>query len=164
MTNKVPDNISWDNLCLSMAFLISCKSHDTRTKVGCVAMLDSKELFMGYNGGPSDFNDALLATDLKHSIVLHAEHNCLNQIGLERARQQKNLTIYTTFRPCPNCALILVHFNVKRVVYFSDYKSKVNDDNLLELIRKRGYIYGEYAFSLEKYSGDLLFKHEHMGL
>lgn len=160
----IPSNLTKDNHFMGLAFYVSTLSKDPASKIGAVIKTDDNHCYCGYNGCPMGFNDELLKTELKHDVVLHAEHNALNFAGLERCRSQKNLTLYVTIRPCPRCALLLVHFNVKRVVYYSDYKSVVNDIELLEKIRNRGGLSGEPAFTLEKYTGELLFSHNHMGI
>lgn len=161
LITKIP---SWDEYFMSLAFLASTRSKDPQTKVGCVAVFGDKSFHTGYNGCPANFNDNLLNTDLKQKVVLHAESSCLDIAGLDKCRSEKNLVLYLTIKCCPHCALKLVHFNVKRVVYASEYKSTVNDDELLELIRHRGGLSGEPAFTLEKFKGDLLFSHTHMGI
>lgn len=160
----VPDNISWDNYFLSLAFMASTRSKDQRTKAGCVIVLDDKSFYTGFNGCPILFNDALLCTDKKNLVVIHAEENALIRAGLERCRKQNNLQAFITFKPCPNCALKLVHYGVKRVIYSSDYHSSTNNDSDLELIRQRGGLNCNPAFTMEKYSGELLFSHAHMGV
>jgi dCMP deaminase len=166
--DKIPDGISWDSYFMSLAFLVSARSKDPSTKVGAVLVMDDKSIFTGYNGCPSNFNDEILSGPDKYHYVRHAEENALDFAGLERCRQQSNLTIYITFKPCPRCALKIAHFNVKNVIYYSEYKSGVNDDILVENIRNKGYTklwkHVEVAFNLKKYEGDLLFSHTHMGL
>lgn len=160
----VPENVSWDSYFMSLAYLASTRSHDKRTKCGAIVVFDNNSCVTGYNGCPSGFNDSLLDSEDKYHVVLHAEDNALMQAGLERCRQQKKLQLFVTFKPCPRCALLLVHYGVKRVVYHSEYKSGTNDDRLLELIRARGYIGTEPVFSLEKYTGNLFFSHSHLGI
>jgi len=165
MNNILPINTTWDCYCMSLAFLISVRSKDKNTKVGAVLKTDSNELYSGYNGAPANFNDELLDGDKKQPYIIHAEMNALLFAGLEKCRAQEKLTLYITFKPCPSCALFLVHFNVKKVIYYSEYKSTVNDENLLEKIRNRGGLSGEPAFEIEKYDGaPLLFSHNHMGI
>lgn len=155
---------SWDAYFMGLAFYVSIRSRDPSTKVGAVAVMDDKSFFTGYNGCPSNFNDLLLNTDSKYSFVRHGEENALDFAGLERCRNQKSLVLYVTIKPCPKCALKLIHFNVKRVVYYSEYKSTVNDENLLEKIRNRGGLAGDPAFELSKFEGEIPFKHSHMGV
>jgi dCMP deaminase len=155
--------ISRDNYYLSLAFLVSLLSKDT-TKVGAVAVMDDGTIFTGYNGLFPKGNDLILQErPLKYSAVIHAEINCLNRAGLERCRQQKNLNVYTTFAPCAPCTSQLVNHGVKRVVYASDYKSQVNDTAIADLIRRKGFANGEYAFELVKYDGPLEYSHSLMG-
>lgn len=166
----IPNYVSWDNYFMSLAFLVSTRSKDRNTKVGAVVVMDDKSIFTGYNGCPRYFNDDLLATPDKHSYVRHAEDNALDFAGLERCRSQHGLTLYTTIAPCPKCALKLAHFNVKRVVYYSNYKSTVNDFGLSEKIRMAGAEPSEhpsYVYTIERYkdyNGELLFSHSHMGV
>lgn len=158
---KIP---SWDAFFMGLAFYTSIRSKDTSTKVGAIAVMDDKSSYGGYNGCPPQFEDKLLSTPDKYSFVRHAEENALDFAGLERCRNQKNLVLYITIRPCPHCALKLAHFNVKRVVYCDEYKSTVTDTELLERIRYRGFEGKNPAFTIEKFKGKLPFRHSHMGI
>ncbi len=161
----IDKNPSWDCVCMSLVFLISVRSKDRQTKVGSCVLMDDKSVYLGYNGLGAGCNDDILNGPSKYSVVLHAENNSLNRAGRSLCWQQKNLTLYVPFKPCPHCASQIVDFNVKRVVYFGDYKSNTNDEEMMESIRHRGFKNGIAAFTLEKYNAEpLLFHHQHFGI
>lgn len=156
---------SWDCVCMSMIFLISTRSKDRQTKVGACLLMDDKSMYFGFNGLGAGCNDEILDGPAKYPVVIHGESNAMNRAGRALCWQQKELCLYIPFKPCPRCASQMVDFNVKRVVYFGDYKSNTNDEEIMELIRHRGFKDGTPAFSLEKYNAEpLFFHHQHFGV
>ena len=112
--------ISFDEMYLSIAGLISQRSTDPFTKVGCVATNDRNELIgASYNGfAPKyePFFDPAKNRELKNAIVFHAEQNII----LRHQRGSIN-TLYLTHSCCRECAKLIAGHGVKRVVYSSEY-------------------------------------------
>jgi len=173
MLDRIINRPDFDNYFMSLAFLASTRSADPSTKVGAVVVFDDLSFVTGYNGFPRGFNDGLLKDrSLKHKFVLHAEENALDFAGLDRCRQNENLRLYVTFKPCVKCAVKIINFNVKEVIYRNVYQSDVcSDDALLNLIINNGYNginlpleEEEPILKIRKYDGELMFEHNHMGI
>jgi dCMP deaminase len=75
------EEISWDQYFMSMAYLVSMKSKDKSTKVGCVIVgPDNEVVSTGYNSFPRLLNDNVAARSerpLKYMFIEHAERNAI---------------------------------------------------------------------------------------
>lgn len=108
------------------ALLVSLRSKDPNTKVGCVIVDKSNhQLTMGYNGFPSGIDESKLSwdnskesayEDRKYGYVVHSEANALlhTNNNLECSR------IYVTLFPCEECTKMLITKGIKEVIYLSD--------------------------------------------
>jgi len=112
--------MEWDNRFLELAEHIAGWSKDPSTKVGAVAVDDKRQILaLGYNGFPRRIEDSeirLSFRELKYSLVVHAEMNCIynatySGVSLDGA------TVYVHGLPiCHECAKGLIQTGVKRVV------------------------------------------------
>ena len=50
------------------------------------------------------------------SVIYHAEMNCLENAGRQRADIYRRCTIYSTLSPCPMCSGAIVLYGIPRVV------------------------------------------------
>lgn len=50
------------------------------------------------------------------SVIHHAEMNCLENVGRQKAAVYARCTIYTTLSPCPMCSGAIVLYKIPRVV------------------------------------------------
>jgi creatinine deaminase len=50
------------------------------------------------------------------SVIHHAEMNCLENAGRQRASVYKNCTIYSTLSPCPMCSGAILLYGIPRVI------------------------------------------------
>lgn len=109
--------MTWDEYFLSIAEVVSRKSKDNSTKVGCVLVdQDNRPVSHGYNGFPQGVPDMdILLEDraTKLRLVLHAE---INSIIFART-SLKGCTAYVyPIRPCAQCAAALIQAGIKRIV------------------------------------------------
>lgn len=106
----------WNQRFYDLAFNVSTWSKDPNTKVGAVIVNDSKQVLgIGYNGFPRGINDdPELYKDRvkKHSLVVHAERNALDNSFTDVS----GATMYVTLFPCNECAKGLVQKGIRRVV------------------------------------------------
>lgn len=111
---------SFDDLYLRMAFLISSRSVDPFTKVGCIAVNDKNELIgASYNGFPPKYDpkfDLPEERDKKNLLIFHAEQNII----LRMARGTIH-TLYLTHSCCRSCAKLVSGHGVKKVIYSEEY-------------------------------------------
>ncbi len=109
----------WDSYFISQCFLISQRSIDQHTKVGCVVVDDEHTILStGYNSPPRGSDDTIipLTRPEKYPYMEHAESNAIinaarNGISL------KGSTFYITTHPCENCFRKIRGIGAKRVVF-----------------------------------------------
>lgn len=112
--------MTWDRRFIELARLVSTWSKDPSTRVGAV-VVDSlrRVLATGYNGFPrgvADTPERYADREIKLSLVVHAEANCV----LNAVAPLDGATMYVLKFPCSSCAKLIAQAGVKRVVYESD--------------------------------------------
>lgn len=106
----------WADRFMHMARIVASWSKDPTTKVGAVAVDDSKRILeSGYNGLPMGVMDldTRMARPAKYLWTLHAEANLVATAA--RSRLQGS-TVYVTHLCCAQCAALLINAGVARVV------------------------------------------------
>ena len=117
----IHDELTWDELFILQAALISQKSKDPSTKVGCVIVGDDNAILsMGFNGFPRGINENekdRWARPEKYHWIEHAERNAIynaarNGINLNGARAYLNWEP----RPCADCTRALIQVGIKEII------------------------------------------------
>jgi cytosine deaminase len=73
--------------------------------IGSVLVLDGRIIGRGHN------------QRVQHgSVIHHAEMNCLENAGRQRADVYRRCTIYSTLSPCPMCSGAILLYGIPRVV------------------------------------------------
>jgi len=122
----------WDMRFMNVAREISTWSKDPSKQIGAVAVnSDRRILATGYNGFPKGIEDTperYENRELKYSLVVHAEMNCIynatfNGISL------KDATLYVWGLPvCSDCAKGIIQVGINRIVMAtSDVPGKWSD-------------------------------------
>jgi dCMP deaminase len=118
------DEISWDQYFMSMAYLVSLKSKDKSTKVGCVIVgPDNEVVSTGYNSFPRLLNDNVAERSerpLKYMFIEHAERNAIAnaaRIGVST----KDCRIYMPWYPCVDCARIMIQSGIKELIIHTEH-------------------------------------------
>jgi dCMP deaminase len=113
--------MNWDQLFIEMAELVSKKSKDPSTKVGCVIVGEGNTvLSVGFNGFPrgvNEINSARWERPTKYDFVAHAEANCVfnaarNGVKLAGARAYVNWEP----KPCVECAKALIQAGIVEII------------------------------------------------
>lgn len=124
------DRPTWDDFFLDLAKLWSTMSTCSRRQVGAVVVLDRKVIGNGFNGvarnklhcsdggcprGRLSYEDVPAGADYNQfpCLAIHAEHNAILQAGLGACR---GATLYVTDRPCQQCANLIEHAGIGRIV------------------------------------------------
>lgn len=112
--------MTWDHKYLSLAKEVSTWSKDPSTKVGAVAVGPlGQVLALGYNGLPrgiEDTEERLNNRELKYSLVVHAEMNCIYNASYT-GTSLLSASIYVHGLPvCNECAKGIIQTGIKRVV------------------------------------------------
>lgn len=121
--------LEWDDLFMSMAYLIAMKSHDNSTRVGAVIVGPDHEVrSMGYNGLPRglSYNAHRIVSPTKYSYTEHAERNAIYNASRFGA-PLLSCTLYTQWIPCSDCARAIVQTGIKEVVVHKAWETLIGD-------------------------------------
>jgi len=111
-------NEKWDQRFLDLAATIATWSKDPDRGVGCViAAPDRRVCATGFNGLPSGVEDLpdRLVRPVKYDLMCHAEANAIVQCARHGVSPIGG-TIYSTFFPCVQCALMIIQAGISRAV------------------------------------------------
>lgn len=127
------ERISWQEVWMGFADLISQRSADPKYKVGAiiVASDNTQVLSVGYNGdhkGGPNIRDSL---ESGGSGFIHAEINALIKCNYHTFQDK---IMYVTLSPCIACAKAIINADIKAVFYREEYQ----DISGIELLRKFG--------------------------
>lgn len=121
---------------MEIAKVVSKKSKDRNTKVGCVLEKEGRILSIGYNGAPRKFPDDIVPMghsenliEDKNTFMVHAELNAILNYG-GSLRDLKDSTLYVTVSPCYECAKAIAQLGISRIVYLNKYKPEIFDASL----------------------------------
>lgn len=119
-------NEKWDYRFLELADHIATWSKDPSTQVGAVIVNHNRRVVsLGYNGFPNRVEDLYcrLHTVKKYLYVSHAERNALDSANAS----VEGCTLYTTLKPCNECAKSIIQTGIARVVYWeTDREDRFN--------------------------------------
>ena len=109
----------WDVRFLELAKHISSWSKDPSRKIGAVAVKNRQVMATGYNGFPAGISDDEERYDnreLKYSLVVHAEMNCIYNAS-KNGMSLSGSTMFVYGLPvCSECAKGIIQTGVERVV------------------------------------------------
>ena len=117
----------WNVTFMQQAQLMSTRSKDPSTKVGCIIVSpDRFVLSEGYNGFPrgvADTPERLSDRAQKYPRVVHAEANAIINAGRNGAKIDNGI-LFVTQPPCPNCAKMIAQAGIREVFFIDLDKSK----------------------------------------
>lgn len=122
--------MSWSKYFFNLCDVISTKSKDPSTKIGCV-IADSQNAILstGFNGFPIGVKDELFYVEndkidmnkryhdreLKLMFTAHAEENAI-AMAARNGVSLKNSSIYLTgMPPCSRCTRLIIQSGIKRI-------------------------------------------------
>lgn len=133
-----------DETLMQIAEVMAQRGTCSRAQVGAVIARDSRVLVTGYNGAPAGMphcdhtNDGpdmwddwrrpigwiINGQHQNHtgcSVAVHAEANVI-AYAARYGTSLVEATLYTTWSPCPACAMLIVNSGIVRVVYRNEYR------------------------------------------
>lgn len=116
--------LPWDDLWMLQAVMVSRRSPDPGTQVGCMLVSkDNKPLGEGYNGVPRGIDPDCVPWDrdgppesTKYARIIHAERNAINNCVANTCGSR----CFVTLQPCNNCAGDIIQAGISEVIYLSD--------------------------------------------
>ena len=116
---------TWDDTFFALMEVISLRSDDQRTKVGCVIVReDNTVVSLGYNGAPRGVDNARVGIPLdqdqsvKYPFVEHADRNAIfnaHRVGVSVF----GCTMYLPWLPCAECSRAIIQSGIAQVVVLS---------------------------------------------
>jgi len=154
--------VDWDDLYMTMVYLIAMKSKDESTHIGAVVVGPDNEVrSVGYNSFPRDINDDVVERQErpgKYNWMEHAERNTINNAALTGV-QLKGCRMYTNGVPCTGCARGVINAGIKEVIV-----DKWWDDNNVDKWEEEAKIslemFEEARVKVRYYDGDFLNVHK----
>ena len=148
--------LTYDDLFMNMAYLISMKSKDESTKIGAVVVDDDNIVVsMGFNSLPRGINDNIKERQKnphKYSFMAHAERNSIYNSS-RKGISLKNYTLYTLGFPCSGCTIAIIQSGIKEIVLCSNWQYNNNKWNEESKISKE--MLDEANISIRYWNGTL---------
>lgn len=142
-------NQKYDKFYMRLAYEASLQTTSLKRQVGCLLVLPSGVLSIGYNGMPTGMDNACEVMDktgrylITKPEVVHAESDALNKLH-RQGLSTMGATAYITTAPCLRCALNLAAVGVSRVVCMDPYKNMDGVEHLKQQLVKVDWIKNEY--------------------
>lgn len=152
-SGPAPDSQAWQDLALHtsrLAQMLSQRSDDPSRGVGCVLMIDNREIVaIGWNGFPAkalygEFPRASETDEERHKkepYVIHAEQNALltrNKLNLKG----KQAVLFINEVPCGQCLPLLKQTGVNTFVIPKINSSQANQEEISLALEKNFDCYG----------------------
>ena len=131
---KSESELNWINMFFEMCEVVSKKSKDPSTKVGCVITGSNNSVIStGFNGFPIGVEDSLidLSNDEinkskryerpeKYSWTAHAEENAI-AFAARNGVSTNGATLYVNrMMPCTRCTRLIIQSGIKKIVVLID--------------------------------------------
>jgi len=118
--------MEWNDLFLTMAFVLAQKSKDESTKCGAIIVDKHNRIVSGgFNGAVRGTNDALVPQTRpeKYLFNLHAEENAI----IFAKQDLEGAKCVVTNKCCHKCLSRLIQTGVKKIIYPKINKAKMID-------------------------------------
>lgn len=136
---------NWDQLYITMCYLVGMRSKDPHTHVGSI-IVDSDNVLVstGYNSLPrgidADKNNLRLSREAgeKYFWIEHAERNAIYNAA-RRGTTLKGCKLYVPWTPCTDCARGIVQTGISEVIIHQngqDFYDKNTNGKWLESYKK----------------------------
>lgn len=113
----------WDSYWMKFAMAAADRATCSRLQVGAVIVIDNKIVSSGYNGAGANVEHCEHWDDGTCMIAIHAEANAIMN-AYAPLGPDVHTTMYVTHAPCIECAKWIVDWEINRVVYWTNYKTR----------------------------------------
>lgn len=111
---------TWNEYFFKLIDLISQKSKDPSTQVGCVIVGYNNEILStGYNGFPigvKDSKERYENRNTKLELVVHAEVNAI-AFAAKNGHKLFGSKLYCQYIPCKDCAKSIIQAGITEIIY-----------------------------------------------
>lgn len=154
--------VSWDDLFMTMVYLVAMKSKDESTHIGAVVVGPDNEVrSVGYNSFPRGIDDNVAERQEKpgkYGWFEHGEANAVNNAALVGI-PLKGCRMYTNGVPCTVCARGVINSGIKEVIVDKLW----NDGNMdiwEEAAKTSSVMFEEAGVKVRFYDGEFLDIHK----
>ncbi len=138
--------ISWDELFMEMAFILTKRSSCLNSQMGAVLVTqDNDVISTGYNGSPaklpncSDLGTCRRKEDADYASgknlhlcnAVHAEINAI-LLAAKNGHSTKDAKLYCTHQPCTECAKQIVNAGIAEVIFANSYPNNEESIKIMQ--------------------------------
>lgn len=156
------EKITWDELFMTMVYLVAMKSKDKNTHIGAVVVGPDNEVrFVGYNSFPRGIDDCVEERQKdpeKYFWFAHAEANAIYnaaRVGVSL----KGCKMYTNGTPCSGCAAGIINSGIKEVIVDKSWDDD-NPEKWKEEAERSSIMFREAGVKIRYYDGKILSVHK----
>lgn len=132
---------SIDSYFMKIAETVATRSTCLRRNIGAIIVKDTHILVCGYNGPPTGIPHCKTCARenipsgerVELCLAAHAEQNCIN-FSARYGIAINGATLYSTNKPCSQCAKSIINSGIVKVVYHLDYPDSLTDCILQDII------------------------------
>jgi len=158
------ENISWDDLFMTMVYLVAMKSKDDSTHVGAIIVGPDKEVrSIGYNSFPRGIDDNVPERQErpeKYYWFSHGERNSIYNAAMVGI-PVKGCIMYTNGMPCTDCAFAIINAGIREVVLDAKW-GNTDKDKWEEHANRSAVMFKEAGVEVRYWDGKLvnIFKYQ----
>ena len=150
MARQIP---GWDEYYLDICKVVSARSKDPNTQIGCVIVGPNHEIrSTGYNSFPRGIRDDVperMERPTKYLWIEHAERNAICN-SARAGTATEGCTIYVEIMPCMDCARAIVQAGIVEVVVSSARMSQYSSEQFDQQFRMTEVLFGEAGVKVRR--------------
>lgn len=152
-------NGNWDDMFMTMAYLVAMRSKDESTHIGAVVVgLDNEVRSTGYNSFVRGLNDDVEERQKrpeKYYWFEHAERNAIYNATLMGV-SLKNCKMYINGIPCCDCARAIIQAGITEVIVDKAWNSDNYSSKWNEEASRTIQMFNETGVKLREWDGNMI--------
>lgn len=150
------DNITWDEIYISMAHLFAMKSKDRSTKSGVVIVDQYNRVkSLGFNGFPTGIDDDIEERHERPAKYLYTEHSERNAI-YNSSEDLTGCKLYVNWHPCADCARAIIQKRIVEVIIHKEFEEYEGSGNWSDAHEIAKILFKEAGVKVRYWSGKVL--------